>query len=116
MRLQTKSTSAAAERADAVIFFLHEEQKPHALGAAFRDVSADEFGGKQGQLCVVHTQGKLAAPRALLAGLGARKDFTQWKLHRAAVAATRHLRRIGVKRVAFDVGDAKRAGVVAEAI
>ncbi len=116
MRLQTKTTPAASGRADAVVFFLHDRQKPASLGAAFRAVSAEEFAGKPGQLCVVHTQGKLPAPRALLVGLGSRKGFAPPKLHRAVVAATRHLRRIGVQRAAFDAGDAKRAGVIAEAV
>jgi leucyl aminopeptidase len=116
MRLQTKTTPAAGERADAVVFFVHAGQKLAALGRAFRDVSVDEFSGKPGQLCVVHTQGRMAAPRALLVGLGPRKDFTLPRLHRAVSAATRHLRKIGVQRAAFDAGDAKRAGVIAGAV
>jgi leucyl aminopeptidase len=116
MKLQTKEIPAAAERGDAVVFFLHAEQKPAALGPAFRSITADEFGGQAGQLCVVHTQGKLPAPRALLVGLGPRKGFQLPALHRATVAATRHLRKIGVTRAAFDAGDAKRAGVIAEAV
>lgn len=115
MRIQTKTTPAAIQPAAAVVFFLHAEQKPSALGAAFRDINAEEFSGKLGQICVVHTQGKLAAPRALLVGLGQRKELTMPKLRRAAVMATRRLREIGVGRVAFDAGDAGRAGVIAEA-
>jgi leucyl aminopeptidase len=52
----------------------------------------------------------------LLVGLGSRKDFALPKLHRAAITATRHLRKIGVNRAAFDAGDAKRAGVIADAV
>ena len=115
MRLQTKTSPVAAERSEAVVFFLHAEQKLAALGPAFRGLNAEEFSGKPGQVCVVHTQGKLAAPRALLVGLGPRKRFGLPQLHRAAAAATRHLRRIGVKRAAFDAGDGRRAGVIAEA-
>jgi len=115
MRLQTKTTPTADERAEAVVFFLHAEQKPAALGPAFRGLNAEEFSGKPGQLCLVHTQGKLAAPRALLVGLGPRKKFAPPQLHRTAATATRHLRKIGVKRAAFDAGDARRAGVIAEA-
>ncbi|MCX6900313.1 MAG: leucyl aminopeptidase [Verrucomicrobia bacterium] len=115
MRIQTKTTPAAAQSADAVVFFLHAEQKSSAFGSAFRDLNAEEFSGRLGQLCVVHTQGKLAAPRALLVGLGPRKDLTLPKLRRAVVMATRRLREIGVHCAAFDAGDAERAGVIAEA-
>ena len=116
MRIQTKTTPAAGQSTDAVVFLLHAEQKPSALGTSFCDLNAEEFSGRPGQLCVVHTQGKLAAPRALLVGLGPRKDFTLPKLRRAVVMATRRLREIGVHRAAFDAGDAERAGVIAEAV
>ncbi|MBI5685351.1 MAG: leucyl aminopeptidase [Verrucomicrobia bacterium] len=115
MRIQTKTTPATTETSDAVVFLLHAEHKVSALGAVFRDLNAEEFAGKLGQLCLVHTQGKLAAPRALLVGLGPRKDLTPPKLRRAVVMATRRLREVGVSRAAFDAGDAERAGVVAEA-
>ncbi len=116
MKIQTKTTPAFTTFADAVVFFLHAEQKTSALGAAFRGLNAEEFAGKSGQLCVVHTQGRLAAPRALLAGLGPRKESTPPKLRRAVIAATRRLREIGVRRAAFDAGDAERAGIIAEAV
>ncbi|MCX6910567.1 MAG: leucyl aminopeptidase [Verrucomicrobia bacterium] len=116
MRIQTKTITAAAESSDAVVFLLHAEQKASALGAAFRDLNAEEFSGRPGQLCVVHTQGKLAAPRALLVGLGPRKDLTLPKLRRAVVTATRRLRETGVRCAAFDAGDAERAGIIAEAV
>lgn len=115
MRIQTKTSIAAAESSDAVVFLLYAEQKASALGATFRDLNAEEFSGRPGQLCVVHTQGKLAAPRALLVGLGPRKDCTPPKLRRAVVTATRRLRETGVRRAAFDAGDAERAGIIAEA-
>jgi leucyl aminopeptidase len=115
MRIQTKTNPASAEAASAVVFFVHAEQKVSALGAPFRDLRAEEFAGRPGQLCVVHTQGKLSAARALLVGLGPRKEATPPKLRRAVVAATRRLREIGVQRAAFDAGDAERAGVIAEA-
>ena len=116
MKIQTKTTPALTASADAVVFFLHAEQKPAALGAVFRGLNAEEFSGRAGQICVVHTQGKLAAPRAVLAGLGPRKDATPPKLRRAVVIATRRLREIGVHRAAFDAGSAERAGVIAEAV
>ncbi len=115
MKIQTKTTPAANAVADAVVFFLYAEQPP-APAALFRGLTAEEFAGKPGQICVVHTQGKLAAPRALLVGLGPRKDATLPKIRRAVVAATRRLREIGVQRAAFDAGDARRAGVIAEAV
>ena len=116
MKIQTKTTPAFTTFADAVVFFLHAEQKPSALGAAFRGLNAEEFAGKPGQLCVVHTQGRLAAPRAVLVGLGPRKESTPPKFRRAVIIATRRLREIGVRRAAFDAGDAERAGVIAEAV
>jgi leucyl aminopeptidase len=115
MRIQTKTNPVTAETTDAVVFLLHAEQKASALGAPFRDLNAEEFSGKPGQLCVVHTQGRLHAARALLVGLGPRKEATPPKLRRAVVMAVRRLREIGVQRAAFDAGDAERAGVIAEA-
>jgi leucyl aminopeptidase len=116
MRIQTKTNPAAVETADAVVFFLHAEHEASALGAPFRGLNTEEFSGKHSQLCVVHTQGKLAAPRALLVGLGPRKECSLPKLRRAVVAATKRLREIGVVRPAFDAGAAERAGVIAEAV
>lgn len=116
MKIQTKTTPAVAASTDAVVFFLHAEQKPAAPGAVFRGLNTEEFAGKPGQVCVVHTQGKLAAPRAVLVGLGPRKEATLPKFRRAVIATTRRLREIGVQRAAFDAGNAERAGVIAEAV
>ena len=88
----------------------------HALDGAISDLIQDgEIKGKAGELTLIHTLGKLAPIRVLVAGLGKEADFTLDSVRTVAAESCRHLRGVGVEIVAtiahgIGVGDVDAAG------
>lgn len=73
-----------------------------ALGGAIGRMREEgEVRGKPSELTLVHTLGKLSAPRVLLIGLGKREKVTAQIVRDAAAEAARRLRAVGAHRVAF---------------
>lgn len=58
-----------------------------------------EFGGKLGEVTVVHSLGLIPPKRLVLVGVGRRKEIDAEKVRRAIGSAVKALNRIGCKRV-----------------
>jgi leucyl aminopeptidase len=59
------------------------------LGGRFKTLQKlGDIDGKTGSICLLYTDGKLAAERLLLVGLGKRKDISSASLRKAASAAS----------------------------
>ena len=72
-----------------------------ALDGALSAMIADgEISGKQGEIAMVHTLGKLPAKRVVVLGLGKRERFTIQTVREVSGTVARYLRRIGAKRAA----------------
>ncbi|MCC7366605.1 MAG: leucyl aminopeptidase [Dehalococcoidia bacterium] len=72
-----------------------------SLGGAISSLIAmGDIRGKAGELTMLHTFGKLRAPRVLVAGLGKEKDFDLDAVRNLSANVVRHLRKPGVKTVA----------------
>ena len=68
-----------------------------ALGGAISQLIEDgEIKGKQGELTLLHTMGKIAPARVLVAGLGKQDDFDAEVARRVSSEALRYLRRRGI--------------------
>ena len=94
---------AKAAGTDGGGFVLSDEAKKidQALGGMLTEVAtAEGFEAKQGNSMLIHTQGRIAAKRVLLLGLGNLKDLTMhdWQMITATVA--RKAKAASLKRVA----------------
>ena len=83
-----------------------------ALGGAISQlIEEGEIRGKEGELTVVHTLGRLPSPRVLVAGLGKQESFGLQQVRDVTAAALRHLRRLGADTVASIVHGAGVGGL-----
>ena len=115
MKLSLSSATPAAADVDFLALALGEgelERKDgaaqavdEALGGLLREAAADEdFGGRAEQTLTLHTHGRIAARRVLLAGVGAADagvDDRLDQLRSAAARAVQAARRAGAKRAAL---------------
>lgn len=121
MEVRVAAGDIAATQADVIVVNLFEGvDSPgggtgavdRALGGAITDLIAlGDIRGKAGELTMVHTQGKIAAPRVLVAGLGKPADFDLDAVRNLAANVTRHLRRPGIRSVATIAHGAGIAGL-----
>ncbi len=110
VKVSAKAGDITKEQADAIVVNLFEGVTSpgggtgtvdRALDGAISSLIADgECKGKQGEIALVHTFGKLPAKRVLVAGLGKRDKFDTEAVRDISAAVARFLRRIGVKRAA----------------
>jgi leucyl aminopeptidase len=66
-------------------------------------VKLEEFKGKEGETLSIYTEGKLAAPRLFLIGLGDAQKNPAERLRRAAASAAKKARSVKAKHVAFEL-------------
>jgi leucyl aminopeptidase len=72
------------------------------LGGLLREVYANgEFKGNLGELCTLHTMGKMAAKRVIVVGLGAPEKYNAQSLRRASSIAARHAQDTGAHSIAL---------------
>ncbi len=72
------------------------------LGGLLQEVYAGgEFKGNLGELCTLHTMGKLAAKRVIVVGLGAQEKYNAQSLRRASSIAARHAQDTGAHSLAL---------------
>ncbi len=69
-------------------------------GAISALISEGEITGKRGEITLIHTLGKIAPKRVLVAGLGKRDDFTLDGVRGVAAETARRMRSAGVKTAA----------------
>ena len=87
-----------------------------ALGGAISQLIAQgDIRGKAGELTLIHTMGKIASPRVLVAGLGKSKDFDVDDVRDLMANAVRFVRKPGIKTMATIAHGAGIAGLDAEA-
>ena len=83
-----------------------------AMGGAISSLIEDgEIKGRQGELTLIHTLGRIAPSRVLVAGLGKADSFTLDGVRSVAAASARHLNGIGVGSAATIVHGAGIAGL-----
>ncbi|MFH1406784.1 MAG: leucyl aminopeptidase [Candidatus Omnitrophota bacterium] len=84
----------------------------HALGGLITQLIKDgEITGTLNQVCVIHTQGKLAAKRCVIVGLGKPADFKYDRIRQVSAEALKALRKIGAKQVATVIHGAGVGGL-----
>ena len=69
-------------------------------GAISELIKGGEIKGKRGEMTLIHTLGKMAPSRVMVAGLGKESRFTADTVRSVAGESCRHLRRVGVEIVA----------------
>ncbi len=84
-------------------------------GAISRLIEDGELQGKHGELTLIHTLGRLPAPRVLVVGLGKAEEFTLDRVRDLAASSARHLRRLHVESFATITHGAGIGGLEAEA-
>jgi len=82
-------------------------------GLVTQVIAAGDFKGKLGETQVLYSGGALAAPRVLVTGLGKQADFGLAKARKAAAAAAKKARELGVARLATIVHGAGAGGLAA---
>lgn len=68
-------------------------------GAISKLIAQGDIRGKSGEVTVVHTFGKIPAPRVYVAGLGKQKDFDLDAVRNISANLTRAVRKNGIKKV-----------------
>lgn len=110
MKIRVTAGNIAGQDTDAVVVNLFEGVTAPsgatgaldaALGGAITGLIADgEIRGKRGELTVIHTLGRIAPKRVVVAGLGERDAFTLDGVRDAAAESARRLAGIGVRAAA----------------
>ena len=113
MNVSLGSAPLATMKVDAIVVGVYADDKKlrepaarvnEAAGGALADVLAvEKFQGKAGHVTHVHTNGRLAAPRVVVVGLGKRAETTAETVRRAAAAGLRRARDLGARSVAIEV-------------
>ncbi len=114
----------AKTEADAIIVNFFEETErldgdiatvDKALaGAISQLISQGEIKGKLNEITIIHSLGKLPAPRVVVTGLGKKQELSQDKVRGAVAETCRLLRQKGVESIATIVQGAAIAGISLE--
>ncbi|HUJ10033.1 MAG TPA: leucyl aminopeptidase [Verrucomicrobiae bacterium] len=113
MNFPLTTSSVFTQKQPAALLFAFENEHlggPVAFKNLLRRLGPKEFRGRERQLCLLHTAGKLAPQRILLVGLGKEKEFTIETLRRAMGPAVKKLREVGIERAAVQVGGSEACG------
>jgi leucyl aminopeptidase len=84
-------------------------------GAITRVIADGDCRGKDGELTLIHTLGKLPSPRVVVAGLGKAEKFTLDSVRSVAAGAARYARRLRCESAATITHGAGIAGLDPEA-
>jgi leucyl aminopeptidase len=113
MNITTATTTAEQVKADAIVVGIFKGGRGDALegpaaaldaalGGALTTMRQEgELSGGANETTVVHTLGKLPAPRVVLVGFGPRAGFGVESARRAAAAGCRVARKAGARQVAL---------------
>jgi leucyl aminopeptidase len=97
-------------KAEGAVILLFEDEKPDAIagrvdkvlgGTIARLVKRGDFKPKPGAVHLLYPEGRIAAERLVLAGLGKREDFNLNWLRQAAGKAAPYLRAAGAADITF---------------
>ena len=121
MELRVQAGDIATADADLLVVNLFEGVTAPAGGTGALDRALDgaiskvialgDFRGKSGETVLIHTFGRIAAPRVLVAGLGKQAEFDLDAVRNLAANLARAARRPGVKTVATIAHGAGIAGL-----
>ena len=121
MEINVVSGDIAVQQVDAIVVNLFEGvTQPgaaqgavdRALGGALTQLIADgDIKGKSGELTLIHTLGKIASKRVVVAGLGKADAFDTNRVRTVGAEAARFLRRHGCERAATIVHGAGIGGI-----
>jgi leucyl aminopeptidase len=112
MEIALESATLAEVVADVVVVGLFEGEAPdgdaaeidRVLAGAIADLAGrsgdGEMTGKAGEIAVLYTQGRIAARRVAVVGLGKRAELSAKSLREASGTAARHLRDKKAKSIA----------------
>ncbi len=121
MQFHVKQGSVQDEAADLLVVNLFEgvaepggalkavDQALHGL--VTQVIAAGDVKGKLGETQVLYSNGALPASRVLIAGLGKQADFSVAQARKAAAAAAKKARELGVTRLATVVHGAGAGGL-----
>ena len=123
IRVQAGDIATVAAKAIVVNLFEGVQQPGGATGAVDRAlggaisqlIQEGEIKGKEGEVTVIHTLGRLPAPRVLVAGLGKQEEFNLQKVRDVTANVLRQARRLGAETVATVVHGAGAGGLEPEA-
>lgn len=114
MKVQIEPAAAVSAQVDALVFLVCEGeaqlggalgQVDERLGGALREALArGELKGRPNETLLVHTLGRLPAPRVLLVGLGKRTEAGARQVGQAGGTAARYLRGRGARRLGLSLG------------
>ncbi len=120
MQIEVIQGDITATAADAIVVNLFEgvESPAGATGAVDRAldgaisrlIADGDLSGKNGEVVVLHTLGKIPAKRVLVAGLGKADDFDTLKARRVAAEVVRAARKAKVRHLASIVHGAGIGG------
>jgi len=124
MQIKVQSGDISAFRADAIVVNLFEGVTSpgggtgavdQAMGGAISQlIEAGDIRGKSGEFTLIHSLGKVPAPRVVVAGLGKSSEFSVDKVRALSGDLARYLRRQRLKNVAVITHGAGIAGLPAE--
>lgn len=83
-------------------------------GLLGRVLAAGDFRGKLGETLLLHTSGSIPAQRVLLTGLGKTADLSPVQIFKAAAAAAKLARSMGITRISSVVHGAGQGGLPAD--
>ena len=109
MKIIVKKAKETSFPSDALILPLSEEDniRPYKEideelnGLLKKIIDSGEFSGKQNEISLLHTGGKIKPRRVLLIGLGKRNEVTRDKLRQAGGKACSYLRNLNVRDAAL---------------
>lgn len=121
MEVRVEAGDITRSTADAVVVNLFEGVTSpgggtgavdRALGGMISElIRLGDIRGKAGEFTTIHTQGRMAAPRVVVAGLGKSEDFDIDAVRNLAAELVRYCRRPGIKTIATIAHGAGIAGL-----
>ncbi len=120
MEIKVKIGEPERESAEALVIGVYEGEEleervvplDRALGGRIKEIlSAGDFKGKANQLHLLYTEGRIAAKRVLLVGLGKRAEISLEKVRQAAGKVACHLRDLEVITAHFPLLGLGQSGI-----
>jgi leucyl aminopeptidase len=125
MQIKVQSGDISSFAADAIVVNLFEGVTSpaggtgavdQAMGGAISDlIAAGDLRGKSGEFSLIHSFGKLPAPRVVVAGLGKSAEFSLDKIRNLSGDLARYLRKQRIKNAAVITHGAGIGGLPAAA-
>jgi leucyl aminopeptidase len=108
MKISVVTGTIEKQKTEGAVILLFEDEKPGSLteridkalgGMITRLLKRGDFKPKPGAVHLIYPEGRIAAERLILAGLGKRSDLTLNRLRQAAGKAAPYLRAAGARNI-----------------